>query len=79
MQLIKVILQEMQVKPFFRLLYLKMFNLKAIAKKITSVSGASNVFKMGFCTYSNHAKHKLLGVKKKTLKKFTAVSEQTAK
>ena len=50
-----------------------------VAKKITSVSGASNVFKMGFCTYSNHAKHKLLGVKNKTLKKFTAVSEQTAK
>ena len=49
-----------------------------IAQMITSVPGASNVFKMGFSVYSDRAKHKLLGVKKSVLKKHTAVSEQTA-
>ncbi len=49
-----------------------------ISQKITSVSGASNVFKEGFSVYSNKAKHELLGVRKKTLKKHTAVSEQVA-
>ena len=36
------------------------------------------MFKQGFVTYSNKAKRKMIGVKKMTLKKYTAVSEQTA-
>lgn len=49
-----------------------------IAAAITSVSGSSAVFQQGYVTYCDQAKHKLVGVKKKTLKKHTAVSEQVA-
>ena len=40
--------------------------------------GASDVFGYGFVTYANDAKTRILGVKKGTLKKFGAVSPQTA-
>lgn len=49
-----------------------------LAEKMTSVSGASEVFNQGFITYSNEAKHKILGVDGKTLEKYSAVSEKTA-
>ncbi len=49
-----------------------------LAQSMTSVPGASNVFSQGFVTYSNKAKHKLLGVSNDTLEKYGAVSEQTA-
>ena len=49
-----------------------------IAKRITDVAGASEVY-MGSCvTYANEAKVKLLGVKEETLKAYGAVSEQVA-
>lgn len=48
-----------------------------LASRIVNVSGASNVFGEGFVTYSNKAKIKNLGVKKETLEKFGAVSEET--
>ncbi len=50
-----------------------------IAKYLTSVSGASEVFGYGFVTYANEAKEKLLGVKKETLDSFGAVSEETVR
>lgn len=49
-----------------------------IAHKITGVPGSSAYFKEGVVTYSNESKLRLLGVKKETLKKFGAVSRQTA-
>ncbi|MBO6134125.1 MAG: nicotinamide-nucleotide amidohydrolase family protein [Lachnospiraceae bacterium] len=49
------------------------------ASRLVNVAGASQVFKEGFITYSNKAKRKYLGVKKGSLDKFTAVSEQVAK
>lgn len=49
-----------------------------IAATIVNVPGASEVFKEGYITYSNEAKQKILGVKKKTLKKDGAVSENCA-
>ncbi len=49
-----------------------------IAATLVNVSGASSVFKEGYVTYSNRAKRKLLGVEKETLRKYGAVSEQTA-
>lgn len=49
-----------------------------VASRLVNVPGASEVFKCGLITYSNKAKRKLLGVKKSTLEKFTAVSEETA-
>ena len=49
-----------------------------LSGRMVGVPGVSDVYKTGFVTYSNKAKHKLLGVSKKTLKKFGAVSEECA-
>lgn len=50
-----------------------------LAARLVNVSGASEVFREGFITYSNKAKRKILDVSKSTLKKYGAVSEQAAK
>ena len=50
-----------------------------IAGRLVNVPGVSDVFREGFVTYSNKAKRKYLDVGKSTLKKYGAVSEQTAK
>lgn len=50
-----------------------------VAAKIVNVPGASEVFNEGFITYSNKAKRKILDVSKNTLKKYGAVSEETAR
>ena len=50
-----------------------------VASSIVDIPGASEVFKEGFITYSNKAKRSRLSVKKSTLVKYGAVSEQTAK
>lgn len=47
--------------------------------RIINVPGASDILKVGFITYSNKAKRKYLDVQKSTLKKYGAVSKQTAK
>lgn len=49
-----------------------------IAKRITDVSGASEVFSFGACTYSNEMKQMILGVKEETLQIYGAVSGETA-
>ena len=49
-----------------------------IAALLTSVSGASNVFFEGVTTYHEQAKMKRLGVREETLRKFGAVSKETA-
>ncbi len=49
-----------------------------VSSMITDVSGSSEVFGYGVCTYANEAKQKLIGVKEDTLRKYGAVSEQTA-
>lgn len=50
-----------------------------VAARLISVPGASEVFREGLVTYSNKAKRKYLEVRKSTLDKYGAVSEQTAK
>ncbi len=50
-----------------------------LSGRLINVSGASDVYKAGFVTYSDKAKHRLLGVKKSTLKKHGAVSSRTAR
>lgn len=50
-----------------------------LASRIVNVSGASDVFKESFVTYSNEAKKRHLGVSEETLQKAGAVSEQCAK
>lgn len=49
-----------------------------IAKAVTDIAGSSAWFDRGFVTYSNEAKHELLGVDERTLAKHGAVSAQTA-
>ena len=49
-----------------------------IADRITSVPGSSDYFKGSIVAYSNEVKIALLGVKRKTLENYGAVSEQTA-
>lgn len=50
-----------------------------LAGRLVDVPGVSEVFREGFITYSNKAKRKTLDVSKATLKKYGAVSRQTAK
>lgn len=50
-----------------------------IAKRITDVPGASEVFECGFISYANGIKHKVLGVSEDDLNKYGAVSEPVAK
>ena len=50
-----------------------------MAGRIINVQGVSDVYKEGFITYTNKAKRKTLGVNKATLKKYGAVSAQTAR
>jgi nicotinamide-nucleotide amidase len=49
-----------------------------IASAITDVPGASGWFEMGFVTYANAAKTRLLGVRAETLAQYGAVSEPVA-
>lgn len=49
-----------------------------IAKRMTDISGCSDVFVGGCVTYANEAKIALLGVKEETLAAHGAVSAQTA-
>ena len=49
-----------------------------IAAAITRISGSAKWFERGFVTYSNGAKHDMLGVSKRTLGNHGAVSEAVA-
>ena len=47
-----------------------------LSSAITSVSGSSKVFTLGFIAYSNQSKTKILKVAKNIIKKYGSVSEQ---
>lgn len=50
-----------------------------ISKRINDVSGSSEVFEGGVVCYSNRFKENVLGVSPETLKKYGAVSRETAR
>lgn len=50
-----------------------------LAKSVTDVAGSSDWFAQGFVTYSNAAKHELLGVLAQTLQEHGAVSAETVR
>ncbi|HZJ87393.1 MAG TPA: nicotinamide-nucleotide amidohydrolase family protein, partial [Erysipelothrix sp.] len=50
----------------------------SISKRITNVSGSSDVFELGLVTYSNRIKHEILNVDQDILKTHGAVSKETA-
>ncbi len=49
-----------------------------VGASLTEIAGSSDVFNGSAVTYSNEAKHKILGVKNETLANFGAVSEECA-
>ncbi len=49
-----------------------------VAAALTEIAGSSDVVDRGFVTYSNEAKQAMLGVPAATLKRYGAVSAQTA-
>ena len=49
-----------------------------IASRCTDLSGSSNWFERGFVTYSNEAKHEMLGVDSARIAEHGAVSEAVA-
>ena len=49
-----------------------------VAGALTEIPGSSDVVDRGFVTYSNEAKHAMLGVENATLTTFGAVSKETA-
>jgi nicotinamide-nucleotide amidase len=49
-----------------------------VAGALTDIPGSSDVIDRGFVTYSNEAKHAMLGVETTTLAAFGAVSKETA-
>ncbi len=50
-----------------------------VAAALTAIAGSSDVVDRGFVTYSNEAKHEMLGVALDTIDKHGAVSEATAR
>ena len=49
-----------------------------LSELITSVSGASEVFELGICTYSERIKHEFLGVPVEEIEEYGVVSAQVA-
>lgn len=49
-----------------------------LAARLINVAGVSEVYRTGFVTYANKAKHKELKVRRETLKQYGAVSRETA-
>ncbi len=50
-----------------------------VASEIISIPNTSKIFNLGLITYSNKSKEKVLGIDKKILTKFGAVSPQVCK
>jgi len=49
-----------------------------LSERITSVAGASQVFELGICTYSDRMKRDMLAVPPEILQRYGAVSRETA-
>lgn len=50
-----------------------------LAKRITDISGSSEIFRLGLITYSNMAKNQLLNIPLELIDQFGAVSEEVAR
>jgi nicotinamide-nucleotide amidase len=72
-----------QVLDLFRARGLKLATAESctgglVVAALTAIAGSSDVVDRGFVTYSNEAKEAMLGVPAATLKRYGAVSAQTA-
>lgn len=50
-----------------------------VASELVNIPGISKVFLGGYVTYCDETKHSMLGVKREILKKYGAVSKQSAR
>ena len=50
-----------------------------VAEAVTAIAGSSEWFERGFVTYSNAAKHEMLGVATELIERHGAVSEEVAR
>lgn len=50
-----------------------------VSKLITDIPGASQIFELGVCSYSNRIKHEVLGVSEETLEKYSEYSHECAR
>ena len=50
-----------------------------VSQAVTAIAGSSEWFERGFVVYSNAAKEEVLGVRRETLERHGAVSEETAR
>ena len=50
-----------------------------VAEAVTAIAGSSEWFERGFVTYSNAAKHEMLGVAVDLIERYGAVSEEVAR
>ncbi len=50
-----------------------------VSKRITDIPGASQIFELGVCSYSNRIKHEVLGVSEETLEKYSEYSHECAR
>ena len=50
-----------------------------VAAAMTAIAGSSEWFERGFVTYSNEAKHEMLGVPAELIERHGAVSEEVAR
>lgn len=73
------VIVKMLVKKDLKLVTVESCTGGLLAGRIVNVSGASEVFSQGLVTYSNKSKRKVLNVDKAVLKKYGAVSKETAK
>jgi len=76
MSLLSKIVVRKLIKKKLRISFAESCTGGLLSGLITSVSGSSKIFSVGFVTYSNESKIKVLKVPKKTIKKFGAVSKQ---
>lgn len=77
MENVELLIKELREKKL-KLITVESCTGGLIGKKITDVSGASEVYEGGLITYSNEMKMMLVGVKEETLENFGAVSKETA-
>tara|TARA_Y100000816_G_C26070186_1_gene562818 strand:+ start:584 stop:1075 length:492 start_codon:yes stop_codon:yes gene_type:complete len=65
-------------KKYFRIFIAESCTGGMISSKLTSISGSSEFFEGSIVSYSNYLKNRILGVPKRIIRQYGAVSHQTA-
>ncbi len=78
-QLIEELLFSELLKKSFKISFCESCTGGMLSSRFINISGISACFNKSFVTYSNESKMEILGVSRKTLETYGAVSEQTAR